>query len=128
VLSFLGSLLSAAGVLVCTTPNAACLANRVQMLSGRNPCELLRLYDRNPGHIREYTRDELISIAEQVGLDCISHSYDDWLKREKSNAIKSAALRILNLYPAFRRFQTFVFFRQFRPSPSVLRGVRPKRL
>lgn len=111
VLAFLGSLLSTDGVLICTTPNAACLANRLHMLAGRNPYEQLRLYTRNPGHIREYTRDELIAIAAQVGLKCKSHSYNDWIRRERTSVLKSAALKVLNTYPAFRRFQTFVFVR-----------------
>jgi SAM-dependent methyltransferase len=109
VLALLRSLLSAGGAIVCTTPNAVSLANRVRMLAGRNPYEQLRLYAGNPGHIREYTRDELIAIAAQVGLDCRQHSYNDWLRRENSSVMKKALVQLLNIYPPFRRFQAFVF-------------------
>ncbi len=111
VLAFLGSLLSPRGVLICTTPNAVSFAKRIRMLAGRNPYEELRLYSRNPGHIREYTRSELVRIAAQVGLDCRSHSYADWIRRERGNVLKKAILQFLNTYPAFRPFQTLVFAR-----------------
>lgn len=122
VLAFLGSLLSAGGALICTTPNAVCLANRIQMMAGHNPYEQLRLYGRNPGHIREYTRSELIRIAAQVGMNCKSHSYNDWLRREKSNVMKRAVVQILNIYPAFRRFQTFVFVRSENQTAGQFRA------
>ncbi len=77
VLAFLGSLLAPGGVLVCTTPNAVGITKRIRMLAGRNPYELLRLYEKNPGHIREYTRDDLVKISACVGFDCKSHSYHD---------------------------------------------------
>lgn len=111
VLAFLGSMLSPGGALICTTPNAVCLSNRLQMLAGRNPFEQLRLYARNPGHIREYTRDELLGIGAQVGLNCRSHSFNDFLRREKSSVLKRTLIQLLNIYPPFRRFQTFVFMR-----------------
>jgi SAM-dependent methyltransferase len=111
VLAFLGSLLSPSGVLICTTPNAVSFVKRVRMLAGRNPYEELRLYSRNPGHIREYTRAELVKIAADVGLDCRSHSYNDWIRRERSSMPRRALLQILNTYPPFQPFQTFVFAR-----------------
>lgn len=109
VLAFLGSLLSPHGVLICTTPNAVSFAKRIRMLASCNPYEQLRLYSRNPGHIREYTRAELAKIAADVGLDCRRHSYNDWLRREKGRVVKEAVLQFLNIYPAFQPFQTFVF-------------------
>ncbi|HEY2859997.1 MAG TPA: class I SAM-dependent methyltransferase [Terracidiphilus sp.] len=111
VLAFLGSLLSPQGVLICTTPNAVSSAKRILMVTGRNPYEQLRFYSHNPGHIREYTRDELVAVAAEVGLECKSHSYNNWIRREKGNPIKMAVLQLLDIYPAFRRFQTFVFAR-----------------
>jgi 2-polyprenyl-3-methyl-5-hydroxy-6-metoxy-1,4-benzoquinol methylase len=116
VLAFLGSLLSPNGVMICTTPNAVSLAKRIRMLTGRHPYEQLRLYSRNPGHIREYTRDELVRIAAEVGLHCRSHSYNDWIRRERSSVLKKALLPILTTYPAFRPFQAFVFARSENPA------------
>jgi SAM-dependent methyltransferase len=112
VLAFLGSLLTAGGVLLCTTPNAVGIAKRIRMLAGRNPYELLRLYERNPGHIREYTRDELIEIATSVGLGCRSHSYHDWIRHRKGNAFKTVVMQLLYAYPAYRPFQMLAFVRR----------------
>jgi len=110
VLVFLRSLLSSSGVLVCTTPNAVEVTKRIRLLSGRNPYEELRLYPGNPGHVREYTQDELVKIAASVGLDCNSHSFNDWI-RGKKGGIRAAIRRILSTYPPFRQFQMFVFAR-----------------
>lgn len=111
VLAFLGSLLSPHGVLICTTPNAVSFYKRMRMLTGHNPYERLRLYSQNPGHIREYTRGELITLASEVRLDCSSHFYSDWIYREGRPLLKKALLRFLNVYPPFRPLQTFVFSR-----------------
>lgn len=114
VLAFLGSLLSPQGVIICTTPNAVSFAKRIRMFAGRNPYEQLRLYSINPGHIREYTRGELVSIAAQVGLDCTSHSYNDSIRRKSRNVFGKVILQVLNTYPAFRPLQIFVFTRSER--------------
>ena len=67
VLRYLSSLLSAGGVIVVTTPNAAWLKNRLKMLRGRNPFETLRANPSDMGHIREYTAAELEAIfREQI--------------------------------------------------------------
>ena len=112
VLAFLGSLLTPSGVLVCTTPNAVGITKRIRMLAGRNPYELLRLYEINPGHIREYTRDELVKISANVGLDSKSHSYHDWIQRKKGSPVKTVVMQFLYAYPAFRPFQMFAFVRR----------------
>ena len=112
VLAFVGSLLSPRGLLICTTPNATGIVKRIRMLTGRNPYEQLRLYSTNPGHIREYTKQELVEIAAAVGLDCKRHSYDDWIRRRKGSLIKRCLMRLLHAYPAFRPFQTFVYSRR----------------
>lgn len=119
VLAFLGSLLSYNGFLVCTTPNATAISKRIRMCIGRNPYEQLRLYSRNPGHIREYTRKELFEIAGTVGLDCRSHCYSNWIKRKEGNQLRRIAVRFVNAYPAFRPFQTFVFVRKRRSSTAL---------
>jgi hypothetical protein len=70
-LIFLGYLLKRGGRLLVTTPNAVRLGNRIRMALGQNPFERIRYFDQNPGHFREYTRAELIAMAEPSGLNCI---------------------------------------------------------
>ena len=64
-LGFLAGFLKPGGRLVVQTPNAVRLPNRIAMLCGRNPFEMLRESTTNPGHFREYTRTEL----RQLGAD-----------------------------------------------------------
>lgn len=111
-LAFLRELLTEKGVLICTTPNAAEIAKRLRLLAGRNPYERLRLYPLNPGHIREYTRQELWAIAESVGLLCLHHGYFDWLLHQNSGPIRRIAARVLRVYPAFQPFQAIVLARK----------------
>jgi hypothetical protein len=70
-LLLLSSLLREGGKIVLSTPNAAALHNRLRLLRGVNPFERIRYYDRNPGHFREYTADELRSMAEAADLRCL---------------------------------------------------------
>jgi SAM-dependent methyltransferase len=68
VLSFLGSLLKPDGLIVIQTPNAASLINRLRLLFGENPYELIRSDRMNPGHFREYTKLEITKLANQSGF------------------------------------------------------------
>lgn len=68
VLRCLAAQLRPGGAILLTTPNAAWLKNRLKLLRGKNPFELLR-EDRS-GHVREYTLDELQDAAAQAGLVC----------------------------------------------------------
>lgn len=70
-LLLLSWLLKPGGKIVVSTPNAATLRNRLGLLRGVNPFERIRYYDRNPGHFREYTADELQSMAEVADLRCL---------------------------------------------------------
>ena len=67
-LGFLGSALRPGGWLVLQTPNAARIGNRVRLLAGRNPFEELRDDLVSPGHIREYTVDEVLELGRAAGL------------------------------------------------------------
>ena len=69
VLRLLAAALRPDGWLVLQTPNAVRLANRVRLLLGRNPFELLREDSANPGHVREYTLEELLALAREAGLE-----------------------------------------------------------
>ncbi len=67
VLEFLAAQLAPGGVIVLTTPNAVWLKNRLRLLMGRNPFELLR--DDRSGHVREYTLAELSTATREAGLE-----------------------------------------------------------
>jgi SAM-dependent methyltransferase len=107
VFALLGVLLKEKGVLICTTPNAADIAKRLRLLLGRNPYKRLRLYSMNPGHIREYTGQELREIAESVRLQCVHHAYFNWIKPEE-RPLKTLLKKLARSYPPFRSFQACV--------------------
>jgi 2-polyprenyl-3-methyl-5-hydroxy-6-metoxy-1,4-benzoquinol methylase len=60
--------LKAGGILLVTTPNGVALSTQVWMLSGRNPFEMLRENLDNPGHFREYTRPEMLTLGTTAGF------------------------------------------------------------
>jgi predicted SAM-dependent methyltransferase len=68
ILEFIKSFLKEKGYLVIQTPNAAATVKRIKLLVGRNPAETIRDNRDNPGHFREYTKKELISIAGECGF------------------------------------------------------------
>lgn len=68
LLLFLKSLLNSGGTLILQTPNAAALIKRITLMRGKNPYERIRLNSDNPGHFREYTREELLSLALEAGF------------------------------------------------------------
>ena len=112
VLAVLSSMLTERGVIICSTPNASDLAKRIRLAFGRNPYERLRLYSTNPGHIREYTRQELYQIASSVGLTCTSHAYYSWDTRSGRSQLKTAIMSVLRAYPPFRPFQMCVLVKE----------------
>lgn len=68
VLAFIKTLLVDGGILILQTPNAASLPKRVKHLLGKNPFEMIRTDNQNPGHFREYTRRELYDLAVRLGF------------------------------------------------------------
>ena len=114
VLGFLEKLLAPGGVIICQTPNAVALHKRIQMVLGHNPFERLRIDERNRGHIREYTRKELIEIGYRAGFDTVSHEFQDyfgvagsWLRKAGILCLKTAAA----LHPSWARGQTIIYRR-----------------
>ena len=69
VLRLLRTAVRDGGWVVVQTPNAARISNRLRMLAGRNPFELLRETPANPGHFREYTLRELLDLGQTAGLE-----------------------------------------------------------
>jgi hypothetical protein len=80
VIAFISSLLDPNGLLIVQTPNAAALTKRIKLMVGRNPYEMLRTDERDPGHYREYTIAELRHIGQSLGLHeerCVTDFYFD---------------------------------------------------
>ena len=71
VLRYLYRCLNPGGFLIVSTPNAAFLRNRLQLLAGSNPFEPIREDAMNPGHFREYTRRELAGHCRECGFDVL---------------------------------------------------------
>ena len=114
VLGFLSTLLSPNGIIVCGTPNACAIHKRLIMLFGKNPYQRLRINSGNRGHIREYTREELIQIGHRIGLATVSHRYEDyfgvpdgWTKHIAAETLKIVGLVV----PPARRGQTIIYKR-----------------
>jgi hypothetical protein len=71
-LVFLSNFLSENGILLVTTPNAAMIMKRfILLLKGKNPYEQIRSFGENPGHYREYTMDELITLGTRCKLEVV---------------------------------------------------------
>jgi len=111
VLGLLANLLAPGGLILCQTPNATALPRRVMMLLGRNPYELLRINAGNRGHIREYTRAELVAIGRRAGLATVSHQYRDYFRVIGGLAKKTVLKTVAALIPPLARGQTIVYKR-----------------
>lgn len=87
VLGFLHSFLSPGGHLVLQTPNAVSLRKRWIMLRGKNPFEKIRENRDNPGHFREYTKQELLDYLSQAGYSIVSATFADYFPLMKRDAL-----------------------------------------
>ena len=79
-------LLKPNGYIIVSTPNAVFIWNRVRMFLGYNPFERIRYYSQNPGHYREYTKNELKEIGGNSGLSikaCYATSFYLWIEKNK---------------------------------------------
>ena len=117
VLACLASLMKPGGFIVVQTPNAVSLVKRLRMLGGRNPYELIREVRNNPGHFREYSRDELCHLAAQAGL-FVKHQ---WINNliDYGNRFEDRCAKLSRMLPAtFRDNLTVVF----EYKPELLKG------
>jgi SAM-dependent methyltransferase len=112
VLRFLAGGLSRKGILVVQTPNAVSLDKRIKMLLGTNPYEMIREEWTNPGHFREYSRSELLSLARESGLETVRHEFRSYFHSPR------IGMRLVDFlvkpFPRLRRGQTAVFRLQSR--------------
>src|SRR2546425_5162177 len=117
VLGFVASLLKPGGVLIVQTPNAVALHKRLRMLLGRNPYEMIREDESNPGHFREYTAHEIRSAAENAGLQVTAFdaaSYFDYRFRGRKVSRIGALANLVypHLPRTMRPAHTFLMTRQ----------------
>jgi SAM-dependent methyltransferase len=115
VLHHLLGYLAEGGVILCQTPNAAAFHKRLLLLVGKNPYDRLRIDLENPGHCREYTKQELVEIGEKAGLNVAEHEYVDYYAAPSGWTLSIAVqlLRLVGLvFPALLRAQTIVFVRK----------------
>ena len=102
ILDFLREHVERGGYLVIQTPNAVDATKRLQMLFGRHPYDQIRENASNPGHFREYTKDELREYVEEVGLEVQDAWYCDYWPQ-------SGVRRLLELaVPSLRRGITLI--------------------
>lgn len=80
VLNFLSTFLEHQGYIIIQTPNAVSLYKRIQVLLGKNPYEMIRENAENPGHFREYTRQELFVLAQKSGFSTKSFTYSNYFR------------------------------------------------
>lgn len=79
VLSHIHGWVEKRGFLIIQTPNAVRLSRRIRLLLGRNPQEMIRQDRHNPGHFREYTKEELLGIARETGFSLVEYGYQNYL-------------------------------------------------
>jgi len=93
------------------TPNAAALVKRVALALGRHPYDPLRASREDPGHIREYTRSELLAALEAAGFVVERHAFASYFARPPLSPVRPgrALVRLLQAgVPGFRDGQTAV--------------------
>jgi hypothetical protein len=97
------------GYLVIQTPNAVSLARRLSMAAGKHPYEMLNP-GRNPGHIREYTAPELLSIAQALGLRHIRTHYENYFRQPSRTGLRAKLFHAFTRVPkTLREGMTLVF-------------------
>lgn len=117
VFAFLAQALHAKSHLICQTPNAVCIHNRLKMLLGRNPFSRIELDDSDPAHFREYTQSELVQIVEDAGYEVVRHIFANYFGYEKR--ITGLVDALTNPIPSFRRGQTMVLKRKSSAFPAL---------
>lgn len=104
VFDFLRSGLREGGYLVLQTPNATAIGKRLKMVAGIHPFERIRK-GNDPGHFREYTKNELLDYSKKAGFKVIMHQYKNYFKL---NGLTKVLYLITSPYPPFRQGQTLI--------------------
>lgn len=111
ILECISNWLQERGYLIIQTPNAVALRRRLNILVGRNPQEMIRPDRINPGHFREYTIKELISIARETGCSLINYSCHNYLNGTAGIRL-SLYHFICNILPSAFRDDIFICLRK----------------
>lgn len=80
ILNFLKTGMKKDGFLIIQTPNAVSLDKRIKMLCGKHPYAMITENKVCPGHFREYTKNELFTLATMSNLhirECTYNNYFD---------------------------------------------------
>ncbi|MDH3402646.1 MAG: class I SAM-dependent methyltransferase [Acidobacteriota bacterium] len=111
VLGVLRNLAAQNGLIVVSTPNATFLGNRVALLCGRNPFEMLedRRHRLGLGHYREYTLAELAEAGSSASLRMLRVDFSNALL-DRTRRRQRFYDRITRFLPGeFRQMTTIVF-------------------
>lgn len=109
VLKCISTWLRSGGYLIIQTPNAAALYKRPFMLIGKNPYEMIRETRTNPGHFRELTLEELISVGRELGFTFVHSSVRSYFGNPK-DTIRNAYNALCRMLPgSFRDGITVCF-------------------
>ena len=101
------------GFLIIQTPNAVRLKRRLGLLIGKNPQEMIRQDRGNPGHFREYTKEELIDLGRQAGLSLVEYSCHNYSGRTVN--IKGVLYNtVCRLMPSTLRDDIYICFQKNR--------------
>lgn len=104
------NILEKGGYLIIGTPNAVSLKKRLEMISGRNPFELIRTTLNNPGHFREYTKKELINFVVKEGFRIIEFDCSSIFNYINHGFLGNMYKLLTNGLPrSFRDNMTFIF-------------------
>jgi SAM-dependent methyltransferase len=114
VLTLLHSMLTPGGHLIVQTPNAAFVGNRIKLLFGANPNAWIRDEPNNPGHYREYTKSELIDLAQRTGFQVRSIKGQNYFNHP--NRLKRISLKLANILPqTFKNGFTLILVKPQNP-------------
>ena len=97
ILNFIKSFLKNNGYFIIQTPNAISLIKRIKLMLGRNPYEMIRENTENPGHFREYTKNELFDMARKIGFVVENHECKNYFNYDSFTG--KFYVSILNLLP-----------------------------
>jgi len=110
VLQCIATWLDKKGYLIIQTPNAVSLGKRLKMLMGKHPYGMIRETRSNPGHFREYTIGELISISRGVGFVLSDYAICNYFRRE---GVKGIIYNVLcSVFPITFRDGITICFRK----------------
>lgn len=123
VLKCILSYLKYDGHIIIQTPNACALDKRLKMLTGKNPYEQIRDSKRNPGHFREYTVDEFISIGNKCGLELVEYTVSNYFNDERK--INKFCRFLSKILPVrFREGMTICFKKRYLDPLNIVFGSK----